>query len=266
MGDQKAGDLTAIRDWSRRYFYTKSEVSEFFTKLNTNLTAYKFNLIGPKNKTVTLADNATVNPQTYTIQLNPYGLYTGLFFFNEGETLTITVTDGETISYNLGPYTDTIYLNELTIATPIMTSNTAPSGKITVSHSWNGAPWRAFNRNESTSDYWEAGSSSPRWLCYEFPEQKIIYRIKMMIYVPGDPQPSTDTFGKPQDFDWQASNDGENWDVIYTQNVTLDRDVRWLDLTIENPTYYKYYKYVERTRTIGTWTAIYEIYLYTIEE
>ena len=104
-----AGNIEAIRDWVNRYYYKKSDVNQYFTKLNGGLTAYGLTIIGNANEQITLTELNQQSPQTYTITLNSDGVYQGLFFFNTGSTLSIT---GQSIynNFTLTNYIDTIVL------------------------------------------------------------------------------------------------------------------------------------------------------------
>ena len=106
-----AGNIEAIRDWVNRYYYKKSEVNKYFTRLNEGLTAYALTLIGHANEQVTLTELNQQSPQTYTITLNSDGIYQGLFFFNTGSTLAIT---GRSVynNFTLTSYVDSITLTE----------------------------------------------------------------------------------------------------------------------------------------------------------
>ena len=92
-----AGNIEAIRDWSGRYFYKKSDVAEFFTKLNTGLMAYKFRIVSSPNANITITESALTNPQTYHITTYEDGRYDGLFFFHDQCTLTFTTIAGDTV-------------------------------------------------------------------------------------------------------------------------------------------------------------------------
>lgn len=175
MSETKAGNIEAIRDWSKRYFYTKSDVSEFFTKLNGGLTAYKLTIIGPVNADITITDNDQTNPQEYVIKTSSSGVYTGLFFFNAGNTLSLT-GDGISETYTLNDYIDTITLTQLSSLIPQMTSYTEPSGNVSSSGEYNAnyVAWHAFDGIDNTK--W-ASPSGNAWLQYEFATSKLVKKM-----------------------------------------------------------------------------------------
>lgn len=107
-----AGDVTAIRDWSNKYFYSKDEVDEFFVKSNAGLLAYKFTIIDTPSNEISVTEDASTNPQTYTFETGTDGIYTGLFFFHSGSTLTFNNGSGQGIVYELDELIDTIYLTD----------------------------------------------------------------------------------------------------------------------------------------------------------
>ena len=116
MGDNKAGNIEAIRDWSKRYFYTKSDIGEFFIKQSSGLSAYSLTIVGPANTQITINDNDQSNPQEYVITTDSRGTYQSLFFFNDGNTLTLTGT-GIYESYTLSEYIATIWLVQVIMPT-----------------------------------------------------------------------------------------------------------------------------------------------------
>ena len=189
MSESKAGNLEAIRDWSRRYFYTKSDVAEFFTRLNDGLTAYKLTIVGPVNTKITINDNDQTNPQEYVIKTSSNGVYIGLFFFNEGNTLSLSGT-GVATTYTLDKYIDTITLANLIIATPIMTANDQPSGTVRASSVYTDPstgqqtrwqPWHAF-KQIGDIDGWASsnGSKVGEWIEYEFDNPQLILKLQII--------------------------------------------------------------------------------------
>ena len=53
------GNINAIREWSRRYFYTKEDINYFVTKLNEGYKGYALTFVGPRNTKV------VINPEHY---------------------------------------------------------------------------------------------------------------------------------------------------------------------------------------------------------
>ena len=181
MGDNKAGNIEAIRDWSKRYFYTKSEVAEYFAKSLNGLTAYKLTIIGPPSSSITITDNDQSDPQEYVVETDINGVYIDLFFFNEGNTLSLT--SGTYIaSHQLDSYIDTIFMVSLIISTPIMTSDTQPSGHVTYSSAYSGYPgYRAFAQLGANMFGWVSNTNdvAGAWIKYEFPDPVSILRLKV---------------------------------------------------------------------------------------
>ena len=107
-----AGNIEAIRDWVNRYYYKKSDVNKYFTRLNEGLTAYALTLVGPANTTCTIAEQVQSNPQTYYVDLPSSGVYTGIFFFTTGSTIVLSA--GQYLeTYTLSAYQDTIIFSNL---------------------------------------------------------------------------------------------------------------------------------------------------------
>lgn len=105
----EAGNLEAIRDWAKWYFYSKSDINNFMVNFNDGLTAYGLAIYGPADAEVTMTEQNQQTPKTYTITLNGIGEYRGLFFFHTGATLIVTATGGYTVSKTLSAYTDQIF-------------------------------------------------------------------------------------------------------------------------------------------------------------
>lgn len=107
-----AGNIEAIRDWVNRYYYKKSDVNKYFIRLNEGLTAYALTLVGPANTTCTIVEQVQSNPQTYNVDLPSSGVYTGIFFFTQGSTITLTA--GQYLeTHTLSAYQDTIIFSNL---------------------------------------------------------------------------------------------------------------------------------------------------------
>lgn len=216
MSEIKAGNLAAIRDWGDHYFYDKSEVAEFFTKLNDGLTAYKLTIIGDDDtQTITIIEDAQTNPQTYIIKtIN--GEYNGVFFFHSGSTISLYDNGVLYNEHILNDYVDIIYLRPLVSAIPVMTSNTTPSGTGVASASgemWysgnNYAAWRAMQQIEHPSINWvDPNNSINAWIQFKFDAPTKIRKAK--ISLPGW------KWGNrfPSSYKLNASNDGTNWDTL----------------------------------------------------
>lgn len=265
------GNIRAVREWSRRYFYTKEDINYFVTKLNEGYKGYALTFVGPRNKKV------VVNPGNYEFTLNSDGWYRYIFFFTHGQEITIEVEDGETITYQLDAYNDTINLSPYVIATeqhPIGSNNWEPSGYISISgFAGSGYLSGAFDRDE-TEGWQTIVNISPRvngWLCYEFPEPTIIYKCKLVLCPFGshwDP-------ARPTHFDLQVSNDTEQWRAIYTFQGHIDPTSNEFVFFVTDPGKYLYYRiwiyegetgYQGAGEGSGQYTRFLEVYYYTVNE
>ncbi len=95
------------------------------------------------------------------------------------------------------------------IATPAMTSNTAPSGTVISSNS-SGTAYNAFNQDNLGTVFWSSGVNNTGWLGYTFSTGKVIKRYIIKQYsVSANNQPKTWTF--------EGSNDG-----FATAGIVLD--------------------------------------------
>lgn len=256
MSETKAGNLAAIRDWGDHYFYDKSEVAEFFMKLNEGLTAYKLTIIGPADTDITINDNDQTNPQEYVIKTPSTGVYSALFFFNEGSTLTLS-GDGVLATHALNTYVDTIMIVDTIIATPVMTSNTTPSGIVRSSsvykdpstgQSVRWEPWHAFTQVGDV-DGWAALNYQKvgEWIEYEFDNPQII--LKLQVINRNQNAPGVSSVKK---FILKASNNGV--DYINLGEYTLDNpNVKLASQTynIPNTDAYKIYR-IEVSEAIST--------------
>ena len=265
------GNINAIREWTRRYFYTKEEINYFMTKLDEGYKGYALMILGPRNAGITLY------PNNYHITLNSDGWYRGLFFFGEREQIELRVDDGTIITYQLDAYNDTINVSPYVIATEQMTSTFQPSGYITEKGHWNGSPINVFDRDNSS--LWECPGVDSTWICYELPEAKTVYSVKLVTLSLGEGV-SIDPVGRPRHFDIQASNDGENWTTIYTQDKRMKGTENTIEFSINDPKPYIYYRFWQYSADMyddtdpqnphDLWTPSYtvlkEMYLYTINQ
>ena len=261
MSSSQAGNIEAIRDWSRRYFYTKSDVSEFFTKLNTGLTAYKLTIVGPANTSISITENAQSNPQSYSIKTASNGTYTGLFFFHAGSTLSLTGT-GISASYVLSDYIDNIYVTAIVIATPVMTSDTTPSGEVIKSsqHDSSYAAWRAFRQVIDSTGWVSVNTGMPQWIGYHFTQPvTIIKLVTNNRNYNGTPA----QISAPTKFYLQGSGDGTNWeDIQYCEASNLAYAAE-NEYTIANNSSYSYYRlYI--TESTGSGVSLSKLDMYKV--
>ena len=256
------GNISAVREWTRRFFYTREDINYFVSKINAGFKGYGLMIIGPRNK------NIIINPGNYTFTLNSDGWYRGLFFFTQGQAITITIEDGDSFNYQLTSYLDIINLSPYVIATPIMTSNSRPSGYLTgTGYSSGSSYYGAFDRTEAytSNKYCSLTPSTNAWICYEFPDPTTIYKCKFVLY----PYSASSTLMRPTHFELQASNDNESWTTIYEFNGTIDHESTEFTFDVSAPTPYLYYKiwcYSGEPSSSGTSYCFEEIYYYTVDQ
>jgi len=131
--------------------------------------------------------------------------------------------------------------------TPIMTSSTTPSGKVSASSQagWRpeSYPWKAFSRQMGhRNESWHSANHLPAWLQYRFEKAHVVtgYTIILSNIDRMTPNPPN---AAPKTWEFQGSNDGKNWivlDSVSGQDDWIVGDVRtW---TFENDTAYDYYR------------------------
>lgn len=254
--DSDIGNIRAVREWSRRYFYTKQDIEFFVTKLNSGLKAYALMIIGPRNKKI------TINPGNYEFTLNSDGWYRYLFFFEDNSEITLAVEDGDTITYQLNEYNDTINLSPWVIATPQMTTICRPSGYIIGGP--NSATNYAFDRDDN-SWYSMATTFESSWMTYEFIEPTMIYKIELVyqsVWSTRDLQNSHMYI--------QGSNDNSHWtdllDAELTDFAGYVVGTYTYEGIIDNPGEYLYYRIWNDPLTIYGELRIRELNYYTIDQ
>lgn len=105
------------------------------------------------------------------------------------------------------------------------------------------APSHAFDG--STSSYWYTRTTGDQWVQIELAEPTWVYGFKWYI----------GSSYRPNGFNFQGSNDGENWEGILTGNSP--DATGWHEFPIDSPKQYKYYRW--------TVTSRYSSYLYVYE-
>ena len=167
-------------DQSNVSTYSKSEIDSFLISISNGLKAYLLTLRGVKNKYVTLTDSTGSTIITYHATTDNDGFYTGLFYFHDGATISITYdTLSEPITKTLSAYVDSVDLVTLINLVPQMTSNTAPKGVASASSQENNnhQPFHAFTRNNG--QFWgSSGNSSGQWISYQFASSVIPIKVK----------------------------------------------------------------------------------------
>ena len=104
-------NIEAIRDWTKKYYYSKEEIQDFFAKSNAGLKAYNLIITGPALTTITITEQTQTDPQTYEITTDEEGNYKNLFFFHANSVIELTYTGSTSVSYTLSNYIDTISIS-----------------------------------------------------------------------------------------------------------------------------------------------------------
>jgi hypothetical protein len=133
------------------------------------------------------------------------------------------------------------------IATPIMTSNTTPSGVAFASSTSAGAPWIAFNQDGPSSTFWQSATNNTGILGYQFTSGKIIKRYSLrMTTVGATTYPTTWTF--------QGSNDGTTYTTLDTvTGASTPLGGSYTSGILANTTSYTYYRInITAVSTAGT--------------
>lgn len=117
------------------------------------------------------------------------------------------------------------------IATPIMTSNTTPSGIVTSNSNIANQMWRVFDRGITSNS--TTSNVNDYWISYEFEEEKEIIKYSV--------ESSSTTQYRPKNWNILGSKDGINWkiidtraDIVYTNNIA--------EFTISNSEKFKHYR------------------------
>lgn len=149
--------------------------------------------------------------------------------FNKGIKTNVEIVDGKLELEVIGEHI--VVFEETSV--PQMTSNTAPSGKVSASSVYDNLsqPYRAFNPDPSLQ--W-ASTSRNGWISYEFPVKKVIRRYCL-----------TNNYNRsapPRNWNLEGSNDNQVWDILDSKiGVSWDLEERKIfDITNEKP--YKVYR------------------------
>lgn len=227
------GNIRALREWTRRYFYTKQDINYFITKLNEGLKGYALMIIGPRNKKV------TISPGNYQFTLNSDGWYRHLFFFNHNQEIVLSVEDGTTMNYQLDEYNDTICLSPYELAIPVMRSNYwVPSGYMTPTS--DAGIFDIFDRNSST-EWSRRTTDGYHWFQYEFPEKKYIYKVNIELYTYKTNSGNPDT---EYHFILQGSYDNTTWADLAVNKYFHPFSRQTITMYIDDPKDYIYYKWL----------------------
>lgn len=134
-------------------------------------------------------------------------------------------------------------------AVPQMTTNTLPSGIAFASTNSSNA-WKAFDRSTSTGWSWFPVISSEFSIGYFFSAPVRVVRIAFD-FVDGN--------GSFDEWTFEASNDGANWQTLYTQTL-LDPPASYYDLT--NCYNFRYYRIVVTEYSGDETSLLSEFYMY----
>ncbi|MEK4006316.1 discoidin domain-containing protein [Paenibacillus sp. FSL H3-0333] len=124
-----------------------------------------------------------------------------------------------------------------TVAIPIMTSNTTPSGRVTtnITPLDTTSPYQAFDGKTNTYFHTNVNVKTG-WLAYEFPSKEIIQKYSLE-------SQSGFSSRAPKNWTFEGSNDGgSTWTVLDTQiNQTFANNIKNY-YSINNETRYKIYR------------------------
>jgi len=140
-------------------------------------------------------------------------------------------------------------------ATPVMTSNTTPSGVAFASSqfSLNEPPWLAFD--QSTTTAWRSGTANSGSIGYQFPTGKIIKQYAFISW-------SNNNFN-PRNWTFEGSNDGVTYTIIETVTAfTTVVDTWYVRNVSANTTSYAYYRMnITAVQLAGTTPIVRELNL-----
>lgn len=198
--------------------------------------------------------------------------------FADGWIDSLLDTSGLNLSNSVGAFSaGSAAGTAAAIATPTMTSNTAPSGVVYTNDDYGSpyAAWRAFNRtNVDYTDCWLAGtvavfatSSTWRQLEYDFVTPVTITDVTIITR-------NYDTANQPKQWVIQGSNDTNNatrrtntsgsWTTLDTRNASLGGSNATNNFTLSASGSYRYYRIlVKETNAGSSYTAIGELQLKT---
>lgn len=124
------------------------------------------------------------------------------------------------------------------IATPVMTSNTTPSGVASASseHSSTTAAWAAFKQAD-VNEGWATsyGQITNAWIQYKFDNPKVIKKLHITLR-------DVVSYGMFKAFDFQASNNGADWTTLLSANNIVNTPGSSYDYSIDNDDAYYYYR------------------------
>ena len=170
---------------------------------STGQTAY---ILVPDGATVTPTDDVQI--LLACAGIGDSQIITLAELFDDTTTLSAVINSTNAVDYMVR---STTWADAVTV--PVMTSDTTPSGVVSVStfNDSNSRGYKAFDGDDSTR--WESANVTPFvnvWIQYQFANPITVAKIKMLL--PQRNQPAT--------FQLQGSNDGENFTTV--QSYTND--------------------------------------------
>jgi len=125
---------------------------------------------------------------------------------------------------------------------PIMTSNSAPKGKVTVSSIYdeNFPGYQAVDGDKTVKEKvktaWVAGNSTNNWFCYEFDQPVIISKYSISGH-------DTAPVQSPKSWIFQGSKDGKQWINLHEISDEGKWDInQYKEFEINNNNSYKFYR------------------------
>ena len=147
---------------------------------------------------------------------------------------TVNIDTGSTVTTLANAVTPLIVPN---IATPIMTSNTTPSG-VAFASSQNGlnSPYLAFAQDGLYSTFWQSGVANTGILGYQFTSGKVIKRY----VIKGN---AGSVNNNPTTWTFQGSNDGTSYTTLETVTAySMPLNGNYTSGILPNTTSYTYYR------------------------
>lgn len=217
---------------------------------------------GTSSKTLTVDADATIsdlmgggdatNADIVALALEVAALKGSALGLSSGVSDAFEDTTGVDAAGSTGEVYGTGTYGGVTVSTdqPAQTAASAPTGYVASASSDNGnSAWRAFDQN-STTTFWEAGSSAlPQWLKRQFDSTRTAtaYSINVTDLSSGQ---------KPTAWTFEGSNDNSTWRVLDTRTgQSLSGNTSF---SIENPGGFIYYR-LNITASGGALLLLYEV-------
>ena len=126
-------------------------------------------------------------------------------------------------------------------AVPTMTSNTAPSGKVTTSSVYdsNYDGWKAFNKNETDGWATPNGNTTNQFIQYEFPTKNVVSSYSLL---PFSANLSVNLPQMPNTWRFEGSVDGSNWEVLDDRSGVVWTLATYKTFSITNDNFYRFYR------------------------